>query len=73
MSPFKARMENGRLILPTTRHDGSVVDLADDNGDGLTGEECRVLDDALSASQPASEPDASRGEPPSQTDTPERS
>jgi hypothetical protein len=65
-------MENGRLILPTTRHDGTVVDLADDNGDGLTGEECRALEDALSASQSASEPGPSRGEPPSQTDTPER-
>ena len=53
MSPFRARVENGRLILdaPTTLPDGTVIDLvADDEGDDLTEEERRALHLALSAS-----------------------
>ncbi len=53
MSPLRARVENGRIILdePTTLPDGTVVDLvADDEGDNLTEDERRVLHEALQAS-----------------------
>jgi hypothetical protein len=53
MSPLRARVEKGRLVLdePTTLPEGTVVDLvADDEGDDLTDEERRVLHDALAAS-----------------------
>lgn len=53
MSPLRARVEKGRLVLdePTTLPDGTVVDLvADDEGDALTNEERRALHEALSAS-----------------------
>jgi len=41
MSPLRARVEKGRLVLnePTTLPDGMVIDLvADDEGDTLTDE-----------------------------------
>jgi len=44
MSPLRARVEKGRLVLdePTTLPEGTVVDLvADDEGDDLT-EETRI-------------------------------
>ena len=53
MSPLRARVENGRLVLdePTSLPEGTVVDLvADDDGDDLTNEERRVLHEALSSS-----------------------
>ena len=53
MSPLRARVEKGRLLLdePTTLPDGTVVQLvADDEDDDLTDDERRVLHDALSAS-----------------------
>ena len=53
MSPLRARVEKGRLVLdePTTLPDGTVVDLvADGEGDDLTDEERRALHEALSAS-----------------------
>ena len=53
VSPLRARVEKGRLILdePTTLPDGTVIDLvADDEGDDLTDEERQALHDALSAS-----------------------
>jgi len=52
MSPLRARVEKGRLILdePTTLPEGTVVDLvADDEGDNLTDEERRALHAALAA------------------------
>jgi hypothetical protein len=52
MSPLRARVENGRLVLdePTTLPDGMVIDLvADDEGDDLTDQERKALHDALSA------------------------
>ena len=53
MSPFRARVENGRIVLddPTTLRDGAIIDLvADDEGDDLTDAERRSLREALSAS-----------------------
>ena len=53
MSPLRARVEKGRLVLdePTTLPEGTVVDLvADDEGDDLTDEERRALHETLSAS-----------------------
>src|SRR5438270_4912798 len=53
MSPLRARVEKGRLVLdePTTLPEGTVVDLvADDEGDDLTNEERRALNEALSTS-----------------------
>ena len=53
MSPLRARVEKGRLVLdePTTLPEGTVVDLvADDEGDDLTDAERRALHDALSSS-----------------------
>jgi len=58
MSPLRARVENGRLVLdePTTLPDGTVIDLvADDAGDDLTEEERRALHEALSASWSSAE------------------
>ena len=58
MSPLRARVEKGRIILdePTTLPDGTVIDLvADDEGDDLTEEERRALHAALSASWTAAE------------------
>ncbi len=58
MSPLRARVEKGRLILdePTTLPDGTVVDLvADDEGDDLTSEERRALHEALSISWKSAE------------------
>jgi hypothetical protein len=58
MSPLRARVENGRLVLdePTTLPDGTVVDLvAADEGDDLTDEERRALHEALSASWKSAE------------------
>ena len=53
MSPLRARVEKGRLILnePTTLPEGTIIDLvADDEGDNLTDEERGALHAALSAS-----------------------
>ena len=53
MSPLRARVEKGRLVLdePTTLPDGTVIDLvADDEGDNLTEDERRILHEALEAS-----------------------
>ena len=53
MSPLRARVEKGRLVLdePTTLPEGMVVDLvADDEGDDLTNEERCALHEALSTS-----------------------
>jgi hypothetical protein len=50
MTPLKAWVENGRLLLdePTDLPDGTVVDLvADDQGDDLTDEERPALHSAL--------------------------
>jgi hypothetical protein len=58
MSPLRARVEKGRLVLdePTTLPDGTVVDLvADDESDDLTDDERRVLHEALSASWKSAE------------------
>ena len=53
MSGFRARVQNGRLILdvPTTLPEGTVIDLAlDDQGDDLTDEERQALHEALESS-----------------------
>lgn len=58
MSPLRARVENGRLLLdePTTLPEGTVVQLvADDEGDDLTDAERRALHEALSASWKSAE------------------
>jgi len=58
MSPFRARVEKGRLILDeaTTLPEGTVIDLvADDEGDNLTDDERRALHAALSASWTSAE------------------
>ena len=58
MSPFRARVEKGRLVLdePTSLPEGMVVDLvADDEGDDLTDDERRELHEALSASWDSAE------------------
>lgn len=53
MSPLRARVREGRLVLnePTTLPEGTVLELvADDEGDDLNENERRALHDALSAS-----------------------
>ena len=58
MTPLRAHVENGRLVLDeaTTLPEGTVVDLvADDEGDDLTDEERRALHEALSASWESAE------------------
>lgn len=58
MSPLKAQVRNGRIVLdePTTLPDGTVIDLvADDEGDDLTDGERRALHEALSASWKSAE------------------
>jgi hypothetical protein len=58
MSPLRARVENGRLVLdePTSLPEGMVIDLvADDEGDDLTDEERHALHDVLSASWKSAE------------------
>jgi hypothetical protein len=53
MSPLRARVEKGRLVLdePTTVPEGTVISLViDDDDDDLTDEERQALHDALSAS-----------------------
>lgn len=58
MSPLRARVEKGRLILdePTTLPDGTVIDLvADDEGDDLTDNERQALHEALTASWASAE------------------
>jgi hypothetical protein len=58
MIGLRARVENGRLILdePTTLSDGTVVDLVlDDEGDDLTDEERRALDEMVSTSWKSAE------------------
>lgn len=56
MSPLRAPVEKGRLVLDerTTLPERTVVDIvADDGGDDLTDEERRALHEALSASAEA--------------------
>ena len=63
MSPLRARVEKGRLVLdePTTLPEGTVIDLvADDEGDDLTDEERRALHEALSTSWTSAEADRLR-------------
>ena len=58
MSPVRARVEKGRLVLdePTTLPEGTVIDLvADDEGDDLNAGERRALHDKLSASLKSAE------------------
>ncbi|HSL21511.1 MAG TPA: hypothetical protein VK886_08245 [Vicinamibacterales bacterium] len=58
MSPLRARVQKGRLVLdePTTLPEGTVVDLvADDEGDDLTEDERRALHEALTASSESAE------------------
>ena len=53
MSPLRARVENGRIIVhePTSLRDGTVIDLvADDEGDDLSDDERHALHDALAKS-----------------------
>jgi len=53
MSPLRARVQNGRLVLdePTNLPEGTVIELvADDEGDDLTDAERRALHEALSFS-----------------------
>lgn len=53
MSPLRARVEKGRLVLdePTTLPEGTTIDLvADDEGDDLSEGERQALHEALSAS-----------------------
>jgi len=50
MSPLRARVKDGRIILdePTSLPDGTTLDLMlDDEGDDLTPQERKVLDDAI--------------------------
>lgn len=50
MSPIRAKVKNGRLVLdePTNLPDGTTLDLVlDDEGDDLTPQERKVLDDAI--------------------------
>ena len=58
MSPLRARVEKGRLVLdePTTLPEGTVVDLvADDDRDDLTDEERIALHKTLSVSWQSAE------------------
>lgn len=58
MSPLRARVENGRIVLdePTTLREGTVINLvADDEGDDLTDQERRALHEALSSSWESAE------------------
>jgi len=58
MSPLRARVEKGRLVLdePTTLPEGTVVDLVDDDeGDDLNNEERRALHEALWVSRKSAE------------------
>ena len=58
MTPLRARVQNGRLVLdePTTLPEGTVIELvADDEGDDLTDDERRALHEALSASWKSAE------------------
>jgi hypothetical protein len=53
MNQFRARVENGRLVLdePTTLPDGTVLDLvADDEGDDLSDADRKALHDTLTRS-----------------------
>ena len=53
MSPLRARVENGRLVLdePTMLPEGTVIELvADDEGDDLTDDERRMLHESISSS-----------------------
>lgn len=50
MSHLRARVKDGRLILdePTSLPDGTTLDLVlDDEGDDLTPQERKVMDDAI--------------------------
>ena len=53
MSPLRARVEHGRILLdePTTLPEGTVIELvADDDGDDLNDEERLALHKSLAAS-----------------------
>ena len=50
MKSLRARVKDGRLVLdqPTSLPDGTTLDLVlDDEGDDLTPQERKVLDDAI--------------------------
>jgi len=50
MSPIRARVKNGRLVLdePTNLPDGTTLDLVlDDESDDLNSRERNVFDDAI--------------------------
>jgi len=58
MSPVRAHVKNGRLVLdePTNLPEGTVIDLVtDDEGDDLTDDERSALHEALSASWKSAE------------------
>jgi hypothetical protein len=58
MSPLRARVENGRIVLdePTSLPNGTTIDLvADDEGDDLNEDERRALHQALSKSRESAE------------------
>ena len=58
MTPLRARVQGGRLVLnePTTLPEGTVIDLvADDEGDDLSDDERRALHEALSKSWESAE------------------
>ena len=58
MSPLRARVEKGRLVLeePTTLREGTVVHVvADDEGGDLTDEERRALRGSLFAAWKSAE------------------
>jgi hypothetical protein len=58
MSPLRARVEKGRLLLdePMTLPDGTVLELvADDEGDDLTHEEREALHQSLASSWKSAE------------------
>ncbi|MGH9239799.1 MAG: hypothetical protein ACRD3G_17285 [Vicinamibacterales bacterium] len=58
MSPLRARVEKGRLVLnePTTLPEGTVIELvANDEGDDLTEDERGALHEALIASSTSAE------------------
>ena len=50
MSPIRAKVKNGRLVMdePTSLPDGTTLDLVlDDEGDDLTPQDRKILDDAI--------------------------
>jgi hypothetical protein len=58
MSPLRARVENGRIVVdePTTLPHGTIIDpVADDEGDDLNDAERPALRETLSVSWQSSE------------------